>query len=745
MALPNDYLERVYAGVLGKIIGVYLGRPFEGWTYDRIMAELGEINYYVHKQRKAPLIVTDDDISGTFTFLRAIEDYWPVLAKQRNSGEREGALDPDALPLPTPAQIGQTWLNYIIERKTILWWGGMGNSTEHTAYIRLKQGTPAPESGSIALNGKVVAEQIGSQIFIDGWAMVAPGDPALAADLARRAASVSHDGEAIYGAQVIAAMEAQAFVERDLDELVDCAVTFIPKDSIIYRMIADIRDWHAEVSDWRKAREYLAANYGYDKYGGNCHMIPNHGVIMLGLLYGDDDDAGVAFQKSLMIANTAGWDTDCNSGNVGCLLGIKNGLVAIDSGPDWRGPVADRMYLPTADGSRAITDAATQAIRVVNIGRALDHQKPSQVSETLEVYKPKHGARFHFELPGSVQGFTPEDSIENSGTLTIENVVGHSAHGQRSLALRYRHLAPGRVARAATATFVPPDAINMPGYMLLASPTIYPGQKVRARVEADASNATPVTCRLYVRRYGLADELVRVYGPEIELAPGSNHALEWQMPDMVGQPIAEIGVELSSSYRADGVVYLDYLTWDGAPNVAFHRPTDKSEMWRRAWVDGTDHYDRWWPETYRVVVNYGTGLLITGTREWTDYRVSSAITPHLCSRFGLGARVQGMRRYYALLLCVNDGASPSGVGGKARLIRALDGEMTLAEVDFAWEFGQPYVFTLQVEGARIQGWINDQLIADARDDTLTSGGVALVCAEGRMGTDAVTVEPAKTR
>ena len=35
MSLPADYTERVYAGVLGKIIGVYLGRPFEGWTYVR--------------------------------------------------------------------------------------------------------------------------------------------------------------------------------------------------------------------------------------------------------------------------------------------------------------------------------------------------------------------------------------------------------------------------------------------------------------------------------------------------------------------------------------------------------------------------------------------------------------------------------------------------------------------------------------------------------------------------------------
>ena len=27
MTFPSDYVERVYAGVLGKIIAVYLGRP----------------------------------------------------------------------------------------------------------------------------------------------------------------------------------------------------------------------------------------------------------------------------------------------------------------------------------------------------------------------------------------------------------------------------------------------------------------------------------------------------------------------------------------------------------------------------------------------------------------------------------------------------------------------------------------------------------------------------------------------
>ncbi len=113
--IPHDYAERVYAGVLGKIIGVYLGRPFEGWTYERIMRELGPINFYVNERRDVALrshhlVVTDDDISGTFAFPRALADH-------------------DFPRGLTSQQIGNTWLNYIVEDRSILWWGGIGNST----------------------------------------------------------------------------------------------------------------------------------------------------------------------------------------------------------------------------------------------------------------------------------------------------------------------------------------------------------------------------------------------------------------------------------------------------------------------------------------------------------------------------------------------------------------------------------------------------------------------------------------
>ena len=35
----------IYAGVLGKIIVVYLGRPVEGWTYEAIRDTFGAVSY----------------------------------------------------------------------------------------------------------------------------------------------------------------------------------------------------------------------------------------------------------------------------------------------------------------------------------------------------------------------------------------------------------------------------------------------------------------------------------------------------------------------------------------------------------------------------------------------------------------------------------------------------------------------------------------------------------------------------
>ena len=701
MSLPIDYVQRVYAGVLGKIIGVYLGRPIEGWTYEKITKRFGQIEYYVHDQLHLPLVVTDDDIAGMFTFLRALPDY---------------GNSPDL----TPEQIGQTWLNYIVENRTILWWGGLGNSAEHTAFLRLKNGILPPQSGSIAVNGPVIPQQIGAQIFIDGWAMVSPGDPERAADFARRAASVSHDGEAVYAAQLLAAMEAQAFVCDDLGELLDIGLGQIPKDSLIYRLVNDLRDWRAGEEDWRATRAKIETHYGYHRFPGVCHVVPNHALIHLALLYGEND-----FQKSLMIVNTSGWDTDCNSGNVGCLLGIKNGLKGIDGAVDWRGPVADRLYLSTADGGRAVSDALRETYEIVNIGRSLQGH---------EALQPKGGARFHFELPGSLQGFHTE--VENGAiSATLENVPGHSLAGERSLMLTlHSNGNPGWV-RMGTYTFSPPEAIQMPGYALLASPALYPGQNLHARLSADPDNSQSLTVVLFVKHYGEGDTPIVLRGPDMVLEPAEEKDLIWEVPDLGGQPIFEVGVEIRTENLATAKTYLDLLTWESSPSLELKRPKGSGSMWRRAWVDAMDGWDSHWPEAYRLVQNQGVGLIIQGTREWKDYRAEATITTHLVSATGIAVRVQGLKRYYALLLRRS---------GKLQLIKELDGQNVLAERDIPFEEEKGYLFRLQTSGVHLQAWLDGELRFDLRDEEnpLTGGGVALICEEGCISCEQVLVSRA---
>jgi ADP-ribosylglycohydrolase len=713
-AIPHDYAERVYAGVLGKLIGVYLGRPFEGWTYERIMQELGPINYYVNDRRDVALrshhlVVTDDDISGTFAFPRALADCgFPAKLTSR--------------------QIGNGWLNYIVEDRSILWWGGIGNSTEHTAYLRLKSGVDAPQSGSIALNGQTVAEQIGAQIFIDGWALVSPGNPEQAAYLAEQAGRVSHDGEAVHAARLLAAMEAQAFVEPDVQRLLDVGLGFVPADCLIRRVVNDVRGWHAgdNSNDWERTRALIAERYGYDKFKGNCHVIPNHALIILAMLYGAD-----SFQDTMRIVNTAGWDTDCNAGNVGCLFGIRTGLAGINAGPDFRNPIADRMYISTADGGASITDAVIEANALITAGHALAGSKPPAPS--------KNGARFNFQFPGSLQGFSVKsDTPGYLRSLEIGNVEGHSRHGDRSLAVAFRRLAPGAITRIATPTFFDRDVFTMPIYQLLACPTLHSGQTVEARVEA-GPDVKHVSVRLYASVYDQRDQLSQIFGARQHLEPGGDAVLSWRMPDTGGYPIFEIGLELETqdSIGVDGAVYLDYLTWSGAPQTKLHRPDNNlSTMWKHAWVNNVSQFQTRW-EGMRVTNGEGIGFISQGSREWRDYRVSSDITPLLARAWGLAARVQGRERYYALIFDLD-------AGGRVKLIKRDHDETILAEARFAWELDRPYALELRLHDTEIQASIDGKQVFSVRDQTslvLRGGAVALVVDTGSISTQAVHVSP----
>ncbi len=719
MKLDKTYEEKVYAGVLGKLIGVYLGRPFEQWSHERIMEELGEINYYVNEQLNVPLVVTDDDITGTFTFLRAL---------------RENNYDPNI----SPKQIGQSWLNNLIENKTVLWWGGRGHSAEDTAYQNLKAGIEAPMSGSIETNGKVVAEQIGAQIFIDGWALVTPGDPEKAADLARRAGSVSHDGEAIYGAQMVAAMESLAFVETDINKIIDESKKYIPNSSLIYKLIGELQNMRAGNNDWMQAREFQAETYGYDKYLGGCHMIPNHAIIILSLLFGDDD-----LQKTLMIVNTAGHDTDCNSGNVGCIMGIKNGLQGLRNGPDYLTPIQDRMYCPTANGGETQTDALTEAYKVINTAKKMNKE------ETVE---PKNGSRFHFEMPGSVQGWRSSFKNNKNISTIVQNTEYESSIGKRALEIKFDRVAPGVCSEAVVDTFFPQELYELTGsarerffqsYNFISCPLLYSGQNIESEIIFKSNSQKPITVTCFINVFGEEDNYERMNSESVVLFPDKSQKLKWRIPSTDGNPITQVGFSIESDQANSGSLILNYLTFTGEPNCKFSKPKhigkhkrgvkfSNAKMWKASWVDALDKWDSG-ERTFRVCKDSGRGMLITGTNLWKNYKVTSDIAIQRVKTGGLAARVQGLNRYYGLVI---------NASNKLQLIKVINEPKVLKEIDFDLEYYKDYKLSLKVEDNKLSGYLDNKVVLEFTDssDVLENGAMGLIVEDGTMVTDEVIVE-----
>ncbi|KAL3432367.1 ADP-ribosylation/Crystallin J1 [Aspergillus tetrazonus] len=702
--LPPDYLERVYAGVLGKLVGVYMGRPFEGWTHQRILAELGHIRYYVHDKFKEPLVVVDDDISGTFQFIRALEEH--------------GISDEI-----TSEDIGRTWLNTVIEDSTIFWWGGRGVSTEHTAFLNLKNGIHAPSSGSCQTNGKTVSEQIGAQIFIDGWGIVSPGNPLQAAKLAHAAGSVSHDGESVYAAQLWAAMEAEAFVSRDVDHLLETGLSVIPRDSLVAHVVGRVREWVKDDGDWLKTRQRIENTYGYDKFHGVCHVIPNHAIMIMTVIY-----AGHDFDEAMHIINTCGWDTDCNSGNVGCLVAIMLGLTCFEGKYDWRGPLADRVLLSTAELGYSINNAARIAIDIANMGR--------QLAGHSRLPPPKEGAQFHFGLSGSVQGFqvVNQPTSDDRGSVTVRQDV--DVEGNPSLAIHLDSM--NSSIEVSTPVFGSLEELTKSLYSFSASPLLYPGQTISAKFLSDIEHGSSAKVGLRVQAYGEDDSIKILDGPSINTLSGSLQSLSWTIPDETdGRPLQRVGLCIQSTGTGPvkGTIWLDSLRWYGSPRLVLRRPsTQPGQAWHLSWINNVSkiHPDI---SSHSLVLSqsYGEGFAMYGARDWTNYGILvPKLKVNMGALVGVSVRVQGLNRYYALLLIE---------GCRVVLVKARDEQrITLASVALDWSVDGEYDFALEADGTSIRGRVQGVEIT-ASDDQYSEGGIGLVVTEGAICVDSIEISP----
>ena len=698
MKISKVYEEKIYAGVLGKIIGVYLGRPVEGWPYQAIIDRFGEIPYYVNEELDLPLIVADDDISGTFAFFRAMEDHG----------------FPQAI---TADQIGETWLNYIMENRSILWWGGLGNSTEHTAYLHLKQGIPGSQSGSMERNGPVLSQQIGAQIFMDAYAMACPGDPERANHLVRACAKVSHDGVAVDAAGFLGALEAAAFDERDLDTLFRQCTKFIETEEL-QRLVDDVRNICGGQTDWRKVRQRLDAKYGYHIYPGPCHMIPNHAMVLAGILCAGDD-----FAESVKIGASAAWDTDCNAGNIGCFNGIRLGLEGLEAGPDFRGPVGDRLLVITSDGGEGVSDAVKETRRIVRAAKAL---RGETETEALP--------RFGFEYPGSVQGFQncPYVSYPKC-TVRISN--GNETGNGNGLRLHFDTLAQGANAYVSAATFLDLKE-EYRNYETYVSPTLYTGQTVTVTADSELENGPMM--RPYIWYADRDSKALFLSGEWMRLTKEAS-VCSWEIPDNGGLPVLRFGLEFASEKRCRGDVFVRSIDWSNTParleqkGIMMRDMWDTNPFWAKMFVSSAKNFAPNLNCTYCISHDEKGGLATVGTRDFTDYTVSSSLKFSLHKRGGLAVRCTGHRRYYAAVV--------SG-GNVFQIIRRYDGEeKVLAEGKAAYAQFEKHKMTVTVRGNELEASFGGVTLR-ARDELALQkcGGAGFLIDEGAMFIDGFLLE-----
>ena len=664
--IPENYLEQLYAGLLGKTIGVRHGAPIEGWSYEKNEKVYGEIDGYLVDYKD---FAADDDTNGPIFLIRALEDY------TYTSGI-------------SAEKIGITLLNYAPYEHAFFWWGGYGKSTEHTAYLNLRNGIMAPQSGSVEQNGADVAEQIGGQIFIDAWGLVAPGNPKLAAEYAEKAASVTHGGNGVYGGMFIAACISAAFIENEIEKIIVAGLSAIPENCEYARMCRDVMDFYKkQPENWRDCFEFVKSNYGYDRYPGTCHIIPNSAVIVLSLLYSEGD-----FSKAINICNMCGWDTDCNVGNVGTIMGVLNGLDGIDYNK-WRKPINDFLACSSVVGSLNIVDLPGVAAYIVNLAYKIAGEKaPVQWVDILE----EKAAKFHFEFSGSTHAFRVDSDIDGNLEYVLHHTTEEAYSGNGALKIVAKPMSSGNELRMFHKTYYSPKDFHDSRYDPSFSPILYPGQTLTGCVKIPKEIGFGVLACLYVKD---GNSGYFVEGPKTDLNLGEWTKLTFNIPGMDGACLVEAGIKLipKSAWNSPLVVYLDDFDFTGTPEYTIDFTKEKMEIWNGlhqevsqfAYLKGIWKLE----DGYLSGSCCDYGEAYTGAHDWKDYTYMVTLIPQLGDYHRINFRVQGAVRSYAV------GLAPDN---KLVLYKNVNGYRALAEKDFIWVHREEYTLKVKIKGPDIR-------------------------------------------
>lgn len=316
----NELKNKILGCWYGKNIGGTLGAPFE-WR-----RQINHVTGYTQNLDGNPM--PNDDLD--------IQLLWLITLEEQK------------------LQVTTRDLGYYFSVCVTPHWAEYGN-----AKANMKLGICSPQSGR---ENNPYIHSCGSYIRSEIWACIAAGNPELAVSYMLADSAIDHSGnsEGTYAAALIVAMEAAAFVEKDVNKLLDIGLGYIPSDCGVAQAAALVRACYAKGMPYLDTRDeilrrFRGAPFSYydgketvvlcsdrDKELGfadgekGYDAVDNIAIVVLGLLYGQGD-----FSDTLCYAVNCGEDTDCTAATLGSLLGIIYGYDGIPN--HWIRPIGNAI------------------------------------------------------------------------------------------------------------------------------------------------------------------------------------------------------------------------------------------------------------------------------------------------------------------------------------------------------------------------------------------------------------------
>lgn len=341
-----DAIDKIRGGLLGQILGNLNGLPHEMQYID----EPGNVTNYVPALPDGAW--SDDDTD--FEWVYVVE-----MQRSRNL-------------FLSSEQVYNFWKERINNR---VWCSNL------YARCLMDIGIKPPMTGNSLLN-PWANFNISGQFLCETFGLMAPAMPRTAAKIGLNYTTTAIDSEPAQATQLFTAMISTAFLEKDVNKILDAGMQALDPNSELLEIIRDIKKWHqAYPGDWRETRRLLKEKY--TREGGNIRDSNgydlNTGSIIAALLYGEGD-----FAESLKHAFNFGWDADCNAATVGTIVGVITGYRKMLNrndryNPDWQ--IVDRYKNVTRENMPMDETITGYADRIVDLFELVNTQNSG--SQTL--------------------------------------------------------------------------------------------------------------------------------------------------------------------------------------------------------------------------------------------------------------------------------------------------------------------------------------------------------------------------